>query len=64
MQKHVLPVTTYDDIDVKIVENSGAIMNEDNGQCTWEFSLTLNAINILELQYEVKYLKWRELMVE
>ena len=57
-------MSTYDDIDIRIVANSGAIMNEDNGQFTWEFSLTLNAINNLELQYEVKYPKWGELMVE
>lgn len=59
-----IPVSTMEEIEV-IPENlSGGILNKDNGQVKWKFTLKPSAKNELELKYKVKYPKDRTLMSE
>lgn len=59
-----IPVSTMEEIEV-IPENlSGGILNKENGEIKWRFTLKPSTRNELELKYKVKYPKDRTLSIE
>jgi hypothetical protein len=59
-----IPVSTMEEIEV-IPENlSGGILNKENGEIKWRFTLKPATKNELELKYKVKYPKDRTLSIE
>ena len=59
-----VPVSTLEEIEVKIQEVSGAKFDAESGEVKWEFTLEPKAEKELELRYSVKYPKNRNLIIE
>lgn len=59
-----VPVSTIEEIEVKVQNNSGAKRNSETGEFKWEFELKPNDKKEFELKYSVKYPKYRSLIVE
>jgi len=58
------PISKVSDIKVSQVEYSGAELNEDDGKLTWNLQLAPNEKKTLIVQYEVRYPKNRNLIVD
>lgn len=59
-----VPVSTIDEIEVEVLEKSGAQMDVESGEIKWEFDLESSAKKELELKYSVKYPKSKNLTIE
>jgi hypothetical protein len=59
-----IPVSTLEEIEVSTQNSSGAIENKETGEIKWEFQLEPNSKKELELKYNVKYPKNRNLVIE
>ena len=59
-----VPVSTMDEIEVNILEKTGAKYNTETGEIKWEFNLQSSNDKELELRYLVKYPKNRKLVIE
>lgn len=59
-----VPVSTSEDIEVNVLNISGAIHDLETGEIKWEFSLTPGDKKELDLKYAVKYPKYRNLVIE
>ncbi|MBS2212490.1 mucoidy inhibitor MuiA family protein [Carboxylicivirga mesophila] len=59
-----IPVSTLEEIEVKIDELSKGLLNKDTGEVSWELSLAPTEQTKLQLKYTVKYPKYRNLVIE
>lgn len=59
-----VPVSTMQEIEIGIVDLSGAKHDTEKGEIKWEFSLEPSDNKELELKYTVKYPKNRHLVIE
>lgn len=59
-----VPVSTIEEIEVFVQNNSGAKQDSETGEIKWEFELKPNDKKDFELRYSVKYPKYRNLIVE
>ena len=59
-----VPVSTLEEIKVEILKISGAKHNQETGEIKWDFSIEPNENKIFELNYSVKYPKYRNLIIE
>lgn len=59
-----VPVSTIEEIEVSVQNNSGAKQDSETGEIKWEFELKPNDKKDFELKYSVKYPKYRNLIVE
>jgi hypothetical protein len=59
-----VPVSTAEDIEVNVLNISGAIHDLETGEVKWEFSLNPLDKKELDLKYSVKYSKFRNLIIE
>lgn len=59
-----VPVSTNEEIEVKILELSGGKHNPTNGKIRWEFELAPNEKTAFDLKYAVKYPKNKHLIIE
>jgi len=59
-----VPVSTLEEIEVTLINNSGAAYDPETGRIKWEFSLEPNNNREFELNYSVKYPKFKSLIIE
>lgn len=59
-----VPVSTLDEIEVNVLEQTGAKYNTESGMIKWEFKLKPSDKKELKLRYLVKYPKYRRLVIE
>jgi len=59
-----VPVSTAEDIEVNVLNISGAKHNLETGEIKWEFTLKPVDKKELDLKYSVKYPKFRNLIIE
>ncbi|BDD05195.1 DUF4139 domain-containing protein [Aureibacter tunicatorum] len=59
-----VPVSVLEEIEVKVLKDSGAKRNVENGEIKWVFDLKPKASKELELKYAVKYPKQKKLIIE
>ncbi len=59
-----VPVSTAEDIEVNVLNISGAKHDTETGEIKWEFSLKPVDKKELDLKYSVKYPKFRNLVIE
>ncbi|MCX6236501.1 MAG: mucoidy inhibitor MuiA family protein [Bacteroidia bacterium] len=59
-----VPVSTAEDIEVNVLNISGAKHDLETGEIKWEFSLNPVDKKELDLKYSVKYPKYRNLIIE
>ncbi len=59
-----VPVSARNEIEVNILNQSGAKYNSERGEIKWEFQLQPSLKKELELKYTVKYPKLRQLVIE
>ena len=59
-----IPVSTLEEIEVTLINNSGAVHNIETGKMKWEFSMEPGSSKEFELNYSVKYPKDRSLIIE
>ena len=59
-----VPVSTSEEIEVNILKISGAQRNVETGEIKWDFSLEPSVKKEFELNYSVKYPKYRSLIIE
>ena len=59
-----VPVSTLEEIKVEVDKNNGAHFNTKTGEIKWDFSLTPNSKKDFNLKYNVKYPKYRNLIIE
>lgn len=59
-----VPVSTIEEIEVSVQNDSGAKQDSETGEIKWEFELKPNDKKDFELKYSVKYPKYRNLIVE
>ncbi|MBR8537245.1 mucoidy inhibitor MuiA family protein [Carboxylicivirga sediminis] len=59
-----IPVSTLEEIEVKIDELSKGLLNKDTGEVSWEMSMAPTEQTRLQLKYTVKYPKYRNLVIE
>ncbi|WP_231464443.1 DUF4139 domain-containing protein [Pedobacter sp. Leaf132] len=52
--KDQYPLSTQSDVEVELLENSGAEVNKDTGILNWNFKLAPNETKIIKLSYSVK----------
>lgn len=57
MLKDQYPISTDKDIEVELVESSGAAVNKDNGVLTWKVGLAPGESKEFRVSYSVKYPK-------
>jgi uncharacterized protein (TIGR02231 family) len=55
--KDQYPISTDKDIEVELLDNSGATVNKDNGVLTWKMELAPGESKRLRVSYSVKYPK-------
>jgi uncharacterized protein (TIGR02231 family) len=55
--KDQYPISTDKDIEVELLENSGAAVNKDNGVLTWKLELAPGESKAIRISYSVKYPK-------
>ncbi|MGK0363467.1 MAG: hypothetical protein ACI85O_000512 [Saprospiraceae bacterium] len=58
------PLSSNDDIEVKLASAKKAIINEDTGKLIWELELAPNSSEKISFQYSVKYPKSKQLVLE
>jgi len=58
------PLSSNDDIEVKLVSAKKADVNKDTGKLTWELELPPNSAEKVSFRYTVKYPKSRQLVLE
>jgi len=58
------PLSSNDDIEVKLVSSKKANVNEDTGKLTWELELAPNSSEKVSFRYTVKYPKTKQLVLE
>ncbi|MCB0631696.1 MAG: mucoidy inhibitor MuiA family protein [Lewinella sp.] len=59
-----IPISTSDEIEVTLRNDGGARLEKERGRLTWELDLKPGASRTLNFQYEVKYPKRMELVLE
>lgn len=59
-----VPVSTAEDIEVEVLDRSGARQDAESGEIKWEFTLNPGDKKEMELKYSVKYPKFRNLVIE
>lgn len=59
-----IPLTTTDQIEVKLAKAKGAKFDEKTGELKWELAMKPNENKVLEFSYSVKYPKKMELALE
>jgi len=59
-----VPVSTLEEIKVEVDKNNGAHFNTKTGEIKWNFSLTPNSKKDFNLKYNIKYPKYRNLIIE
>ena len=59
-----VPVSSNEEIEVDLVDKSGAKQNPTTGELRWEFDLPSNQQKEFKLKYAVKYPKNKSLMIE
>ncbi len=59
-----VPVSTLEEIKIEIIEISGAKHNLETGEIKWDFSIEPSENKKLELNYSVKYPKYKNLIIE
>ena len=59
-----VPVSTIEEIEVKIEELSKGQLDQENGQVSWDLQLLPAEKTELQLRYSVKYPKYRNLHIE
>ena len=59
-----VPVSTLEEIEVEIQSLSGGKHNVKTGEIKWEFKLAPSDTKLLELKYEVKYPRNKNLVIE
>jgi len=59
-----VPVSTQEEIEVNIQNQSGGKFNSQSGEVKWEFKLQPTLKKEMELKYSVKYPKLRHLVIE
>jgi len=59
-----VPVSTLEEIEVEVQNLSGGKRDAKTGEIKWEFKLAPSATKLLELKYEVKYPRNKNLVVE
>jgi len=59
-----VPVSTLEEIEVNVQKISGAQYNSETGEIKWDFSLEPDNKKDFELNYSVKYPKYRNLAIE
>jgi uncharacterized protein (TIGR02231 family) len=59
-----IPISQTDEIEVKVLEISGAQKNETTGELKWEFNLKPGESKKLRLSYEIKYPKNKEIEIQ
>lgn len=59
-----VPVSTAEDIEVNVLNISGAKHDLETGELKWEFTLNPVDKRELDLKYSVKYPKYRNLIIE
>ncbi|NOU45661.1 MAG: mucoidy inhibitor MuiA family protein [Bacteroidales bacterium] len=59
-----VPVSMAEDIEVNVLNISGAKHDVENGELKWEFTLKPMDKRELDLKYSVKYPKFRNLIIE
>jgi uncharacterized protein (TIGR02231 family) len=59
-----IPVSTAEDIEVSLLNISGAKHDTETGKLKWEFTLKPVDKKEIDLKYSVKYPKFRNLIVE
>ncbi len=59
-----VPVSTVEEIEVNVLNISGAKHNNETGEIKWEFKLKPADKKEFELRYSVKYPKYRSLVIE
>jgi hypothetical protein len=59
-----VPVSTLEEIEVQVEEDSGATRDQETGEIKWKLQLKPSSTKELELRYAVKYPKNRNLVVE
>ncbi len=59
-----IPISQTDEIEVKVLDISGADFNETSGKLTWELSLKPGETKKIILSFEIKYPKNKEIQIE
>lgn len=59
-----VPVSTNNDIEVKVQDVSGGKQNDETGEVKWNFNLEPGMQKDFNLKFSVKYPKYRNLMIE
>lgn len=59
-----LPISQTDEIEVKVLEISGAEQNETTGELKWEFNLKPGESKKLLLSFEIKYPKNKQIEIQ
>ena len=59
-----VPVSSIEEIEVKIEDLSKGLLNTETGEVNWKFELESSSKKELELRYLVKYPKNRNLVIE
>lgn len=59
-----IPVSTTDEIEVNLRNDSGATVDEERGQLTWQMNLQPGESKTINFQYEVKYPKRMDVVLE
>ncbi|MBN1117329.1 MAG: DUF4139 domain-containing protein [Bacteroidales bacterium] len=59
-----VPVSTLEEIEVEVLNKTGAKLQDETGFIKWEFELEPGKKKEFELKYAVKYPKYRTLVIE
>ncbi|HPD94899.1 MAG TPA: DUF4139 domain-containing protein, partial [Tenuifilaceae bacterium] len=59
-----IPVSTLEEIEVKIIETTGAKINNDTGEVCWKSTVKAGETKEFTLTYSVKYPKNKHLIIE
>ena len=59
-----IPISQTDEIEVKVLDISGAEMNETTGKLKWEFKLKPGETKKMTLSFEIKYPKDKEIEIQ
>lgn len=58
-----IPISQTDEIEVKVLETSGAVANETTGKLKWEYKLKPGETKKITLSFEIKYPKNKEIQI-
>jgi len=59
-----IPISQTDEIEVKVLETSGAVANETTGKLKWEFKLKPGETKKITLSFEIRYPKNKEIQID